>query len=58
MDDAVGVVGSRADDEILFREPAARYGSSRSETFSVVNCPDRLKRSPGDKKVLVAGGLD
>jgi hypothetical protein len=58
MDDAVGVVGSRADDEILFREFAARCRSGRSETFSVVNCPDRLKRSPGDNKVLVAGGLD
>ena len=58
MDDAVGVVGSGADDEILFREFAARYRSSRSETFSVVDCLDRLERSPGGEKVLVAGGLD
>jgi hypothetical protein len=58
MDDAVGVVRSGADDEILFREFAARCRSGRSETFSVVNFPDRLKRSPGDGKVLVARGLD
>jgi hypothetical protein len=58
MDDAVGVVGSGANDEILFREFAARCRSGRSETFSVVDCLDRLERSPGDEKVLVAGGLD
>jgi hypothetical protein len=58
MDDAVSVVGSGADDEILFREFAARCRSGRSDTFSVVRCPDRLERPPGDEKVLVAGGLD
>jgi hypothetical protein len=58
MDGAVAVVGSGADDEILFRKFAARCRSGRSDTFSVVDCPDRLERLPGDEKVLVTGGLD